>query len=113
MMIWDEDMTLLPIHGLNAGYVVELYERYQSQPEGLDVATRAFFQNWSPIMDDGAPVTAEVVADIRKVTGLANYVQAIRQFGHVAAQLDPLGTPPDRRPRVFAELSRVERGGLI
>ncbi len=35
-------------HGPNAGYVLELYERYLENPEAVDAATRAMFAAWSP-----------------------------------------------------------------
>jgi 2-oxoglutarate dehydrogenase E1 component len=33
-------------YGPNAGYVLELYERYQRDPQSVDEATRAIFANW-------------------------------------------------------------------
>jgi 2-oxoglutarate dehydrogenase E1 component len=35
-------------HGPNAGYVLELYERYRADPHSIDAATRAAFERWSP-----------------------------------------------------------------
>ena len=35
-------------HGPNAGYVIELYERYRTDPASVDPETRAFFAQWSP-----------------------------------------------------------------
>ena len=32
-------MTLGPFGGVNAGYVLELYERYRQNPESVDPAT--------------------------------------------------------------------------
>ena len=39
---WDQ------FTGVNAGYVFELYERYQRDPASVDEATRAAFAHWSP-----------------------------------------------------------------
>ncbi len=39
---WDQ------FTGVNAGYVHELYERYQRDPGSVDEATRAMFAEWSP-----------------------------------------------------------------
>jgi len=97
------DMKLTQIYGLNAGYVLELYERYLTSPDSVDERTRAFFDNWTPINEETVEMPAAMVADVRKVTAIANYAQAIRQFGHVAAQLDPLGTPPIGDPELSAE----------
>ena len=32
-------------HGPNAGYVLDLYERYRRDPQAVDAATRRFFQD--------------------------------------------------------------------
>ncbi len=34
-------------HGPNAGYMLELYERYRQNPEAVDATTRAFFDAWT------------------------------------------------------------------
>ena len=95
MTKWDD------FHGPNAGYVLELYERYQEDPASVDDATRAFFQRWSP-PTDGRPapfVDGERVAiEAEKVRCAVNLAQAIREFGHLAAQLDPLGSEPPGDP---------------
>ena len=41
-------MTLGPFGGVNAGYVLELYERYRQNPESVDPATRKAFESWTP-----------------------------------------------------------------
>ena len=41
-------MTLGPFGGVNAGYVLELYERYRQNPESVDPATREAFESWTP-----------------------------------------------------------------
>ena len=37
-------MTLGPFEGVNAGYVLELYERYRQNPESVDPSWRAYFE---------------------------------------------------------------------
>ncbi len=94
-------------YGPNAGYVLELYDRYRQDPNAVDAATRAFFQHWTPPPTDGvAPVTATPAA-IEKVTAVANLAQAIREYGHLDAQLDPLGSEPPGDPSL-----RLETHGL-
>ena len=34
--------------GLNRGYVLELYEKYRSDPASVDAETRAVFEQWTP-----------------------------------------------------------------
>ena len=95
-------------HGPNAGYIVDLYDQYQRDPKAVDEATRAFFQQWTPPPLDGqrpapaihgaippAPVSGDAMLTI---VGVANLAQAIREYGHLAAQLDPLGGTPPGEP---------------
>lgn len=94
-------------HGPNAGYVLELYERYRNAPESVDEATRQFFASWTPPLngDAHAPQVAPDV-DIQKVMGVVSYAQAIRHYGHLAAQIDPL----DRQRPGDPELSTAFHG---
>jgi 2-oxoglutarate dehydrogenase E1 component len=88
-------MTLGPFEGVNAGYVLELYERYRQNPESVDPETRKAFESWTPTEDGGEggiPPLSSV--DVRVVVGAVNLAESIRRYGHLAAQLDPLGSPP-------------------
>ena len=86
---WDQ------FTGANAGYVYELFERYQRDPSSVDEATRRAFANWTP--SDPVPATAEAVAlqtsgsDLQAGIAAFNLAESIRRFGHLAAGLDPLG----------------------
>ncbi|MCB0197751.1 MAG: 2-oxoglutarate dehydrogenase E1 component, partial [Anaerolineae bacterium] len=90
-------MNLLQdFHGPNAGYILELYERYQQDPNSVDPQTRAYFKEWTP-STNGAPTAIAPMAptlDTDKLVSIVNFAQAIREYGHLAAQLDPLGTTP-------------------
>src|SRR5687767_11593820 len=89
-------MKLEQFPGVNAGYVLELYERYRQNPESVDADTRRAFESWTPSAD-AAPAgnggTATSV-DTRVIVGAANLVESIRRYGHLAAHLDPLGSTP-------------------
>src|SRR5687767_2366837 len=88
-------MKLEQFPGVNAGYVLELYERYRQDPESVDPETRRAFESWTPSAD--APVERSGTAaplDTRVIVGAANLVEAIRRYGHLAAHLDPLGSTP-------------------
>lgn len=93
-------------HGYNAGYVLELYDRFLQNPDSFDTRTRAFFSQWSPYSTPNTPTShGTTVSDVpqvslQKVVSAINYAQAIRQFGHLNAQLDPLGTPPPSDPEL-------------
>ena len=103
MSFWQE------FHGPNAGYVLALYERYLQDPNSVDAAARAMFQGWSPPADeaprpgqDGAAVVpipaGQMNALAEKVRCAVDLAQSIREFGHLAAPLDPLGSPPPGDP---------------
>jgi 2-oxoglutarate dehydrogenase E1 component len=91
-------------HGPNAGYVAELYERYLLDPNAVDAEARALFARWSPPAEAGpglAPAigqSAAPAADLQRVVGAVNLAHALRDHGHLAARLDPLGTPPPGDP---------------
>jgi 2-oxoglutarate dehydrogenase E1 component len=111
-------MTLGPFEGVNAGYVLELYERYRQNPESVDPVSREAFESWTPTeleadlagpkgpagpqgpaLPAGAAL-ADVTTpnDVRVVVGAANLAESIRRYGHLAARLDPLGSEPTGDP---------------
>ncbi|HEX8028475.1 MAG TPA: 2-oxoglutarate dehydrogenase E1 component [Vicinamibacterales bacterium] len=86
---WDQ------FSGANAGYVYELYERYQRDPSSVDEATRRAFATWTP----AEPITATPptgsagngAIDLQAGIAAFNLAESIRRFGHLAAKIDPLG----------------------
>jgi 2-oxoglutarate dehydrogenase E1 component len=88
------------VQGVNEAYVVELYERYRRDPNSVDPATRAEFEKGdSPPYSQDAPKRGTVpLLDPDKIVGAVNFAQSIRRYGHLAAQLDPLGEPPNGDP---------------
>jgi 2-oxoglutarate dehydrogenase E1 component len=103
MDFWSE------FHGPNAGYIVECYERYRHDPASVDAEMRAFFDELAPpyvealqgeipvrVAQKEADESLQVISslDVEKIAGVNNLAQAIRWYGHLAARLDPLGTPP-------------------
>src|SRR5579859_618115 len=88
--------------GPNAGYVVEQYERYRRDPQSVDAAARQLFEHWAP-PDGLAPAASAAGPGLAKIAGAVNLAQAIRGFGHLAARLDPLGSPPPGDPALRPE----------
>src|SRR3712207_429569 len=88
----------LDVSGINRGYVLELYDRYRQDPASVDAETRAFFEAWTPPSDDHAAPAQEAASTSavppRAAVSAVNLAQSIRRYGHLAAQLDPLGTRP-------------------
>jgi 2-oxoglutarate dehydrogenase E1 component len=109
--------------GQNLAYILDLYERYLQSPSSVDAETAAFFSNWSPDMlrdeastnhqaVDGQASAAPSHTDLKKVVGAVELVQAIRQFGHLAAKLDPLGSEPLGDHALFPQFHGVDDDDL-
>jgi 2-oxoglutarate dehydrogenase E1 component len=104
-------MSSDPITGVfNDGYISEAYEAYRRDPASVDESWRQFFRfaeslsGTLPPMAGEAPTAARVDSDLlRKVAAAAKLVDAIRNFGHLAVPLDPLGTPPAGTPELTPE----------
>jgi 2-oxoglutarate dehydrogenase E1 component len=86
-------MTLGPFGGVNAGYVVELYEKFRQNPDSVDAATREIFESWVPV-DAAESASTLPPVDVHVIVGAANLAESIRRYGHLAARLDPLGSVP-------------------
>ena len=79
----------------NDAYIAELYESYRHDPAAVDESWRQFFRVAESLGGLVAPPAAGADPDLlRKVAAAAALVDGIRQYGHLAVQLDPLGTPP-------------------
>src|SRR5215217_4492370 len=97
---------LRAFYGPNAGYVLELYDRYLADPTSVDAETRTFFANFdaTPPTVNGATPTITTgpldTAAIDRIVGVAALAQAIREYGHLAANLDPLGSQPPGAPEL-------------
>jgi len=88
-------MRLDEFNGVNAAYVLELYERYTQNPLSVDPQTRKMFDSWTPAADEAAGhAPAQTGFDVHKIVGAANLAECIRRYGHLAAQIDPLGSEP-------------------
>src|SRR5687767_2440171 len=99
--------------GLNRGYVLELYERYRRDPASVDANTRALFEQWTPPADEAdEPAIAGAGIPVQRIVGAVNLAQSIRRYGHLAAQLDPLGTQPPGDPSLAPETHGVTNDDL-
>jgi 2-oxoglutarate dehydrogenase E1 component len=115
---------LASFYGPNAGYVLELYERYQQDPASVDPVTRAFFEGWSPdgaltMQAPAAPAPAVGAAPaeqqaftIQQVIGATALAYGIRTRGHLGAHLDPLGTEPLGDPALLPETYGLQEADL-
>ena len=101
-------------YGPNAGYVVELYERYLHNPASVDPETRAIFENWRAIEPTHVYVPAQVrqpetteqavPSRVAHLIAASELAHAIRSRGHLGARLDPLGSEPLGDPALLTEM---------
>jgi 2-oxoglutarate dehydrogenase E1 component len=86
-----------PISGVfNDGYIAELFETYRRDPSAVDESWRQFFR-LAERLGGATPAAGTGGADVgflRKVAAASALAEAIREYGHLAVQLDPLGSPP-------------------
>ena len=88
-------MPSLPFTGVyNDGYIAEAYESYRRDPASVDESWRQFFRVAEQLAGtDGAPGGYDA-SILHKAAGAGALLGAIRRFGHLAVQLDPLGEAP-------------------
>jgi 2-oxoglutarate dehydrogenase E1 component len=98
--------------GLNRGYVLELYERFRRDPASIDPESRAIFERWTPPASDEPQPVAESAISVTRAVGAVNLAQSIRRYGHLAAQLDPLGSKPPGDPSLLPETHGVTEDDL-
>jgi 2-oxoglutarate dehydrogenase E1 component len=98
-------MTLGRFGGVNAGYVLELYERFRHKPESVDPATRAAFEGWNPAELEGGDeaLSAGPATNVHAVVAATILADSVRRYGHLAAQPDPLGSTPPGDPSLSPE----------
>jgi 2-oxoglutarate dehydrogenase E1 component len=119
------------ITGLNRAYVLDLYDRFRKDPASVDADTRALFSTWIPPQEEdqggqlelgsaGEPKPDVSAASpvrtpqalLQKAVGAVSLAQAIRQYGHLAAKLDPLGSEPVGDPSLDAATHGVTEEDL-
>ncbi len=105
--------------GANAGYAAELFERYRRDPQSVDEATRAFFDEHPPLPDRPGPepgtaagTTDARLAAPREVVAAVNLAQSIRRYGHLASTIDPLGSRPTSDPMLEVETHGLTEADL-
>ncbi|WP_121639261.1 2-oxoglutarate dehydrogenase E1 component [Virgibacillus sp. Bac330] len=85
-------------HGPNMGYVEEQYDLYKADPEAVDPSIKKMFdEHGAPqwLSQAGVSTVAETQAasidDVKKLTSAMKLVEAIRRFGHLVADIYPVG----------------------
>ncbi len=118
----NDPTDLERFYGPNAGYVLDLYERYQQDPAAVDETTRAAFAHWTPTMErvsvpqNGAappPATpTKPAVDAEAVVAATRVARRVRWLGHLTSDLDPLGSPPPGDPGLLLETHGLTAAAL-
>jgi 2-oxoglutarate dehydrogenase E1 component len=88
-------MSALPITSVfNDGYIAETYEAFRRDPASVDESWRQFFRVAERLAGSPTGPGAYDASLLRKAAGAGALVGAIQRHGHLAVQIDPLGTPP-------------------
>ncbi|SFE00864.1 2-oxoglutarate dehydrogenase E1 component [Lentibacillus persicus] len=86
-------------HGPNMGYIEEQYELYKENHEAVDPSLRKLFEEhgapeWlrSSQKSGEEPAQSESpIGNVKKLTSAMRLVEAIRRFGHLEADIYPVG----------------------
>ena len=108
-------MTTQPITSVfNDGYVAEAYEAYRRDPASVDESWRQFFKFAESLSAATQPGTSEKIdaSLLKKVAGAAALIDSIRAYGHLAAEIDPLGTRPPGTPELTPEFHGTTEADL-
>ncbi len=78
-------------YGPNLGYAIELYEKFQEDPESVDPDLREKFEQWGPPPSSNEAVESNVQpGNLKKVIAAVKLADDIRTYGHLAAAINPL-----------------------
>jgi len=109
--------------GVNVGYVLELYDQFRRDPGSVPRDVRDFFEHAgpadlqqltpAPTLGAGTPEPPNPgTPQPRVIFGAVNLAQSIRLYGHLAAQIDPLGSRPVGDPTLVPETHGVTDADL-
>jgi 2-oxoglutarate dehydrogenase E1 component len=88
-------MSSLPITSVfNDGYIAELFESFKRDPSSVDESWRQFFRFAAQLAGTDAASAGIDPSLLKKAAAAATLVGAIQRHGHLAVQIDPLGSPP-------------------
>jgi 2-oxoglutarate dehydrogenase E1 component len=97
-------------HGPNLGYILELYQKYKNDPSSVDEGTRALFEKWAPSDSES---TIQPTRNLLALTAAANLAQAIRSYGYLSANLNPLENKPVDNPLLKLEFHGLQQEDLF
>ena len=90
--------------GPNLGYVMEMYELFKSSPELVDAELAEMFRKFGAPVEDAVEKSSSVSnvpeGNIGKIISALKLQEAIRTYGHLAADIYPLNDHPKDSSRL-------------
>src|SRR3954467_5269082 len=106
-------MSSLPITSVfNDGYIAEAYESFRRDPNSVDESWRQFFRFAQQLSGRAEGTGAVDQSLLRKAAAASSLVGAIQRYGHLAVQIDPLGTPPSGAAELKPEFHGITEADL-
>lgn len=106
--VTEKERVWKDYYGPNLGYIQEQYEQYVNDPESVEANYRDLFARFGPppasigSQAEGAAAPVSLDGDgLNKVVSAVKLAGIIRTFGHLAADIDPLGINPPVDTRRF------------
>ena len=100
----------------NDGYIAEVFESYRRDPSSVDESWRQFFrfaERLGTALPEAVGAPGQVDASLlAKAAAAASLADSIRAFGHLAAQIDPLGNTPPGTPELTPEFHGITEADL-
>ena len=93
----------------NDAYAAEQFEAYRQDPTSVEESWRQFFRFAEEAIGRRAGGDE---AYARIAAAASRYTAAIRSYGHLAVQLDPLGSPPPGAQELHPEFHRITEDEL-
>ncbi|WP_028668351.1 2-oxoglutarate dehydrogenase E1 component [Runella zeae] len=109
-----------------AAYIEELYQKYQQQPDSVDLSWQRFFEGFEFSIKYGenkphvngngaaAPTAEKPVSasHTRKEMEVVHLIRGYRQRGHLKSQTNPLGPRKDRQAQLELQDFNLSEGDL-
>lgn len=94
----------LDFTGPNYAYILDLYQKYQANPNAVDEETRKLFADWSPLESDLAPQADASLptVNLSAIIGAVHLARSIRSYGYLSANLNPLEDAPKEENRLVS-----------
>ncbi|PIC77513.1 MULTISPECIES: 2-oxoglutarate dehydrogenase E1 component [Sporosarcina] len=103
--------------GPNLGYVMEMYDLFKTDQDAVDPDLAELFRNFgAPQMDESgqeAVIAQGSQTDLRKVLAVYSLLEAIRSYGHLAADIYPLNDRPKDTSRLELSYHGLTESDLV